>query len=192
MLMNLDREASQHTLHAGTVMFAVSLKLPALEYLLEVTGISDQPMLLPTSFWGVNTDDFKSLEGFVNRISSAILATLSNKKIDPRKKKLFQLIYQTKGAMTVAAMSDEACWTARQINRYFNDRVGLSLKEYCSILKFHASFPQIKEGRLFPEGAFADQAHFIKTIKKFSGVTPKALSKNKNDRFIQFSATPEE
>ncbi|SEA51581.1 helix-turn-helix domain-containing protein [Pedobacter hartonius] len=193
MLMSLDLKASYETLPAGIMMFAVSLKLPALEYILDTLSMTpEQPIPLPDHFWGVSAADLDDFDSFVDRISTAMLATLQTKKIDSRKKKLFDLIYDTKGSMTVAALSEQSCWSARQINRYFNERVGISLKEYCGILRFRASFLHLKEGRLFPEENFADQAHFIKSIKKLSGVTPKELSKNKNDRFIQFSAMPKE
>lgn len=193
MLMNLDLQASNETLSAGTIMFAVSLKLPALEYILDTFNItSGFPIPMPDQFWGITTDDLKDFDRFVNRISTEMLVILESKKIDGRKKKLFQLIYESKGAMTVAALAEQSYWTARQINRYFNERVGISLKEYCCILRFRASFAHLKENRLFPEENFADQAHFIKSIKKLSGVTPKEFSKNVNDRFIQFSAMPEQ
>jgi len=194
MLMSLDLKAFYETLPAGTMMFAVSLKLPALEYILDTTSsiTPEQPIPLPDDFWGVSAADLRDFNSFVDRTSAAMLTTLQTKKIDSRKKKLFGLIYDTKGSMTVAALAEQSCWSARQINRYFNERVGISLKEYCGILRFRASFLHLKEGRLFPEENFADQAHFIKSIKKLSGVTPKELSKNKNDRFIQFSAMPKE
>lgn len=73
------------------------------------------------------------------------------------------------------------------MNRYFNQTFGLSLKAYCNILRFRASIEHIKQGKLFPELNFSDQAHFIKEVKKLSGVVPKELSKNENDRFIQLS-----
>jgi AraC-like DNA-binding protein len=61
------------------------------------------------------------------------------------------------------------------------------LKAYANILRFRASFEQLHRGELYPEQNFADQSHFIREVKKLSGVTPKELNKNKNDRFIQFS-----
>ena len=42
-------------------------------------------------------------------------------------------------------------------------------------------------GKTFPELNYTDQNHFIKEVKKFSGVVPKELSKNKNDRFVLLS-----
>ncbi|HWV29535.1 MAG TPA: hypothetical protein VN038_07775, partial [Dyadobacter sp.] len=47
-----------------------------------------------------------------------------------------------------------------------------------------------REGRLFPDENYADQSHFIREIKKYAGVVPKELERNKNDRFIQFSTLP--
>lgn len=193
MLMALDLEASPATLPAGSIMFAVSLKLLAIAYIFGAFDIkAGFPVSMPDDFWGVSAEDLKDFDRFINRVSTAMLVVVKAKKIDLRKKKLFQLIYESRGSMTVAALAEESCWTARQINRYFNERIGISLKEYCCILRFRASFKQLKEKRLFPEENFADQAHFIKSIKKLSGVTPKELSKNINDRFIQFSAMPEE
>jgi AraC-like DNA-binding protein len=92
----------------------------------------------------------------------------------------------------VKALSEKAYWSSRQINRYFNQQFGLSLKAYCNILRFRAALQQIREGKLFPEENFADQTHFIKEIKKFSGVAPKELSQNRNGRFILLSALPKQ
>ena len=91
------------------------------------------------------------------------------------------------GEIGVRALSEKVFWSSRQINRYFTQQLGLSLKAYCSILRFRASLQHIAQGKLFPQLNFADQAHFIKQIKKFSGVVPKELSKNKNDRFVLLS-----
>ena len=82
-------------------------------------------------------------------------------------------------------------WSKRQISRYFKNRFGLSLKAYCNILRYRASFQQLKEQQLYPEQDYADQAHFIRDVKKYSGVTPKKLAENKNGRFIQLSTLSE-
>jgi AraC-like DNA-binding protein len=90
--------------------------------------------------------------------------------------------------MPVKELSEKVYWSSRQINRYFNQQFGVSLKAYCNILRFSASFKHISEGKLFPGQNFTDQNHFIKETKKYAGVTPKELSKNKNDRFIDITA----
>src|SRR5690606_27153327 len=101
--------------------------------------------------------------------------------IDGRKQKLFNLVYASNGSLTVNELADSVGWSNRQINRYFNQQFGISLKAYCNILRFRASLLQIRDGKLFPEQNFSDQTHFIKEIKKFSGVVPKQLFKNQND-----------
>jgi AraC-like DNA-binding protein len=127
------------------------------------------------------------MNSFCKKASQKI-KTVSTENMDNRKKKLFELIYSSHGSMTVKELSGKVYWSSRQINRYFNQQFGISLKAYCSILRFGASFKQISEGKLFPELNFADQNHFIKEIKKYAGVTPKELSKNKDDRFIDITA----
>jgi len=106
--------------------------------------------------------------------------------IDERKRNLFELIFTTNGEISVKELSERIFWSERQINRYFNQQFGLSLKTYCNILRFQASLLHIKQGELYPQLNFADQSHFIKEIKKLSGVSPKELHKNENDRFLQF------
>ena len=116
------------------------------------------------------------------------IKSIAPENIDNRKKKLFELIYSSNGSITVKELSEKVYWSSRQINRYFNQQFGISLKAYCNILRFGASFKHISEGKLFPEQNFTDQNHFIKEIKKYAGVTPKELSKNKDDRFIDITA----
>jgi AraC-like DNA-binding protein len=190
-LRGLDTEADQTVIPAKMVMFAVSFKLLAIEYLLhiKVASVLNHGYRLPADFWSVTNDDLNDFETFCHKVSLTILA-LIKPGIDSRKKKLFDLIYASNGSLTVKELSEKVFWSNRQINRYFNQQFGISLKAYCNILRFRASLQQIKAGKLFPEQDFADQTHFIKAVKKYSGVVPKELSKNQNDRFILLSALP--
>ncbi|WP_343632661.1 helix-turn-helix domain-containing protein [Fluviicola sp.] len=188
-LSGLESEPECVIFEAQTRIFAISFNLLAVEYILEqpISSILNGVSLLPVDFWGFKPEDLSDFDAFCTKSSRIILENLQKKTIDPRKQKLFELIYANKGEYTVHELSEAVNWSERQINRYFNDRFGISLKSYSTILRFRASFSQIKEGKLFPEQNFTDQAHFIKEVKKFSGVTPKELHKNTNDRFIQFS-----
>ena len=192
MLMDLDKESSQVAFPAKTVICAVSFKLLAVEYILDtsIAGQLNNPVLLPDNFWEIKSEDLNDFDGFVSKVSSKVLDIVKGKKIEDRKRNLFESIYASNGSMTVKELSEKSCWTSRQINRYFHKYIGISLKEYCNILRFYAALPQIKKGKFFPEQNFADQAHFIKAIKKRSGLTPKELNKNRNDRFIQLLALP--
>jgi AraC-like DNA-binding protein len=193
MLMGLGSVADQATLAGETVMFAVSLRLLAAEYLLRtrVADILNGVRPLPASFWNITSADLADFGQFCAKLNSTLRALLPP-IIDPRKRRLFELVYASAGTLPVHELATQSGWSSRQINRYFQEYFGLSLKTYCAILRFRAAFPQLKAGRLFPDQHFADQAHFIREVRKFSGVRPKELARNQDDRFIQFSAWPQE
>jgi len=187
-LSGIETHADKAILSAHTRMFAVSFKLLAIEYIIDqpVSDLVNYAKHLPADFWDFNPTDLQDFDLFCEKASQKI-QSLQPKEIDSRKQKLFDLIYSSNGAMTVKELSEKVAWSSRQINRYFNQQFGISLKAYCNILRFRASFDHIKEGKLFPEQNFTDQSHFIKEVKKLSGVLPKDLKQNQNDRFIQFS-----
>lgn len=192
VLLGIGTHPEQVVIAEKTKIFAVSFNLLATEYILHqsVSEFLNDAKVLPSDFWNFNVDDLNNFKKFCEKTSIKIKEELSTQKIDERKIKLFDLIYSSKGSLTVKELSEEVIWSERQINRYFNQQFGISLKSYCGILRFRASFQHIKEGKLFPEENFTDQSHFIKEIKKLSGFLPKELSQNKNDRFIQFSVLP--
>ncbi len=190
-LMGLGTEPGQHFIPPKIVMFAVSFKLLAIEYLLDIKLASfvNTAHPLPTNFWGINKTDLKDFDKFYEKLSIKMIS-LIKANIDSRKHYLFELIYASNGTLSVKELSEKVFWSSRQINRYFNEQFGISLKAYCNILRFKTSLHHIKEGKLFPQLNFADQTHFIKEVRRFSGVAPKELFKNQNDRFILLSALP--
>ncbi|MBS1636880.1 MAG: helix-turn-helix transcriptional regulator [Bacteroidetes bacterium] len=187
-LMGLETFPEQISISPHTLAFVISFKPLAVEYILH-TSIADHldsARNLPDDFWNFNEHDLKDFDAFYKKASLKIKQLLPE-DLDERKRRLFEFIYASKGSMKVAGLSENVGWSSRQINRYFNQQLGLSLKVFCKILRFRASLEHIAQGKLFPELDFTDQNHFIKEIKKFSGVVPKELSKNKNDRFILLS-----
>ncbi|MGC4038295.1 MAG: AraC family transcriptional regulator [Chitinophagaceae bacterium] len=189
VLLGLETKSDVATIPANTLMFSVSFKLLATEYIFHasLSHLLNKASYLSPGFWNVDKEHMNDFDSFCKKIAEK-LRELLPKQVDTRKQELFNLIYSSKGALTVKELSEKVFWSSRQINRYFNQQYGISLKTYCSILRFRASLDHIAEGKLFPEQNFTDQAHFIKEVKKFSGVIPKELSKNKNDRFILLSA----
>ncbi|WP_316748123.1 AraC family transcriptional regulator [Pedobacter gandavensis] len=189
VLLGLNAQALPATIPANTLMFVVSFKLPAVEYIFgeRISDIIDYGKICSSGFWGFSEIDLLDFDAFVEKATKKIESLLPL-EIDPRKAALFELIYASKGSIPVKELSEKAAWSSRQINRYFNDQFGISLKAYCNILRFRASLEHIAKGKLSPEENFFDQTHFIKEIKKFTGVVPKELLKNKNDRFILLSS----
>jgi AraC-like DNA-binding protein len=190
-MMGLGTEPGKAVIPGKSVMFAISFNLLAIEYLLDVKAASllNNAYPLPYDFWGITKDDLDDFEKFCNKASEK-MRLLIKPEIDERKRKLFELIYASNGTLSVKELSEQTFWNSRQINRYFNEQFGIPLKAYCNILRFKVSLAHLKDGKLFPELDYTDQNHFIKEVKRFSGVVPKTLSQNQNDRFILLSALP--
>ncbi|RYY56144.1 MAG: AraC family transcriptional regulator [Chitinophagaceae bacterium] len=188
MLMGLETEPEQRTIAPHTLTYSISFKPLGVEYLLSTTiaSILNTAKELPDRFWDFGESDLTNFDTFSNKARLVLTAMIPD-QVDERKRQLFQLVYASHGEMSVKELSEKVFWSSRQINRYFNQLLGLSLKTFCKILRFRESLKHIADGRLFPELNFADQNHFIKEVREFSGVVPKELAKNKNDRFVLLS-----
>lgn len=175
-------------------LFGIRFKLLAADYIIQQSVVSfcDSEEIKESSFWELDKTSFEDLESVTDKLDKRMLSILNGQKeIDSRKQKLFSLLYQTNGELTVEDYSKQVFWTSRQINRYFKSRFGTSLKSYCKILKCYASYKHIKKGQLYPEHNYFDQSHFIKDLKKVTGNKPTELFENKNDRFLQLTTISE-
>lgn len=166
---------------------SVSFNPLAIEYIFgfPVADLLNSGKRMPDDFWGFEIEDLDDFDGFCEKMTGKI-SSLLPEKVDERKRKLFELVFASDGEISVAELSEKISWSPRQVNRYFNQQFGLPLKAYCKILRFQASLSHIKDGTLYPQLNFTDQSHFIKEVKQLSGVSPKELHQNKNDRFLQF------
>ncbi|MEO8254650.1 MAG: AraC family transcriptional regulator, partial [Flavobacterium sp.] len=184
-MRGIDTMFGRITMTANTIIFSIAFKLLAVEYLFgnSVKEVLNKEINISNDFWQFQESDLKSLETFCKKATQKI-NSIAPENIDSRKKKLFELIYSSYGSITVKELSEKSYWSCRQINSYFNQQFGIPLKAYCKVLRFSASLEHLSEGKLFPEQNFTDQNHFIKEIKKYAGVTPKVLSKNEGDHFI--------
>jgi len=166
----------------------VGLRLLAVEYCLKysIAPFVNSVKQLTLSQFDIKQADLNDFAIFCFKMEAAF-STLIPHEIDRRKQQLFSLVYATEGSLRIEEYAEKSGWGSRQINRYFKEWIGISLKTYCSILRFKASISQIQKGKLFPEQNYSDQPHFIKEVKKFTGVTPKELFKRQGDKFIQIS-----
>ena len=94
-LMGLESEPTQTILPAQTLIFAVNLKLLAVEYLLGISlsGLLNQAQHLPIDFWGIKKTDLDDFDRFCDKVSEKI-KTLLPKETDDRKQQLFDLPHQ--------------------------------------------------------------------------------------------------
>ncbi|WP_335317830.1 DUF6597 domain-containing transcriptional factor [Pedobacter terrae] len=169
-------------------MFAVSFYPTAAEYLFKESfaDLHNKRHVFEDHFIGFCKADMDDFSAFYDKTCTTV-THLMNRNIDQRRLRLFELINQYNGEIKVEALAKAIGWTARSINRYFRKWLGITLKNYIDIIKFSNALKQLKLGSLYPELDYADQSHFIKAVKKFSGSKPTVLAWNKNDRFIQLT-----
>lgn len=87
-------------------------------------------------------------------------------------------------ATSVTELASIACLSKKQFERLFNELVGANPKEYARIVRFQKSLKLLQHhsedtnlARLAYQCGYADQSHFIREFKQFSGYTPLSLLK---------------
>ncbi|QMW02496.1 helix-turn-helix domain-containing protein [Spirosoma foliorum] len=191
-LFGLSTHSLDITIPKGGVLFGVRFKLLAVEYLLKTTLPTNSIQKPSTNFWDVEVQAQTPLDRFVNLMSALLEQQLKLSIIDPRKRKLSEFVYNSKGAVSVHDLALETGWSTRQINRYFRATVGLPLKRYLEQLQFFSSLSQIGQGEFYPLAYYYDQSHFIRQTKKHTGSTPKQLYQQRAVRFVQVGQYTEE
>lgn len=176
-----------------TEIFAVRFKPLAIELLenINLKSLLNSSTYLDTDFIGIDNLVFDNFKDFCKHIENYLQNRIEKSKtLNDLKIRLFNEIFK-KEIFNVQELSEKVFWTSRQINRYFNLTFGLSLKEYLNILRCNQTYKDISNNKLSPQSKYFDQSHFIKEIRKYTGVTPTELYKNRNDRFLQLSTVKE-
>jgi AraC-like DNA-binding protein len=171
----------------NTKIFAVRFKPLATELLegVNLKSLLNSSANLGEEFLGIDNLTFDNFNDFCNHIENYLKNRIGKIKIiSDFKIRLFNEIFK-KETFNVQELSEKSFLTSRQINRYFNITFGLSLKEYLNIIRCYETYKDISNNKLSPQSTYFDQSHYIKEIKKFTGVTPKELNRNENDRFLQ-------
>jgi AraC-like DNA-binding protein len=98
-----------------------------------------------------------------------------------------RLIHKTPGSITVKQLLEQLNISERHFERRFSQAVGISPQFYIRVKRFNEAVRLMKRGQfkkltdLAHALNFYDQAHFIRDIKAFSGITPKSLSQKEGD-----------
>ncbi len=87
-------------------------------------------------------------------------------------------ILKHRGQVKVKELTEQLFITERTLERDFMSQVGLTPKQFAKIIQFQCSLNQLTQKKInkltevgFDSG-FADQSHFIRTFKKYTGQTP--------------------
>lgn len=105
---------------------------------------------------------------------------------------VIEIIEEASGNIEISELSKMVGISDRTLRNYFYKNVGCSPKEYIQLLRLKQSIYQMKNSEdnlteITYSQNFSDQAHFTKSIKNNTGLSPKELQKKIPDfRFLQF------
>jgi len=106
---------------------------------------------------------------------------LQNAAINPdyRIKLAINLILQTNGTMSIQELREKLGVTERTLERHFLKEIGITAKQFARIIQFRSAMTQMTETDYVNltdvgyDNRFADQSHFIRSFKRYTGKTPR-------------------
>ncbi len=125
----------------------------------------------------------RTIEDRINMISNLLLLYFDKQKLDLEIRQAIESIIQTKGQESVRSVREKLNLNIRTFERRFKHETGLTAKQFAKIIQFQASLQQLsikdytKLADIVYQNGFADQSHFIKVFKAFTGKTPKMFNK---------------
>lgn len=117
----------------------------------------------------------------INLLADFLYARFQAKKqlIDFKIRQSLQLILDNKGQLSIGKVCEDLKLNERTFERRFVNEVGISAKKFSQIIQFQHTLEQLtvkdysKLTDIVYTNGFADQSHFIKVFKAFTGKTPK-------------------
>ncbi|UYQ91693.1 helix-turn-helix transcriptional regulator [Chitinophaga horti] len=103
-----------------------------------------------------------------------------------------KLITDASGIVTIKGLLQELSVTERTLERRFKTSVGIGPKRFADVVRMTIAAKQVqacrKEGfaGLAYDGGYYDQAHYIKSFKKYTGITPQQYQSITNPLALNF------
>jgi AraC-like DNA-binding protein len=107
------------------------------------------------------------------------------KKLSQPKRSLLPVIAGIQahnGQLSVNALAQKYFTTIRQLERSFNQHMGISPKEFINLVRYQSTFQKIRHNtanksllEIAFESGYYDHSHLTNEIKKYTGVAPTQL-----------------
>lgn len=181
----LDLPANQYFF--GVVFHPLAAKSIFKVNLNELTNqCVDLTLILPefSSVWHQMAEQSAFMER-VNILAEWIIQEISD--LSPREHMINRFLNpDTTFISTVSELSNRLCYSSRQLSRKFFDIIGMNCEQMLSYMKYLKSIELIYHTELpLTEIAyrcsFADPAHFSRTFKDFTLLSPKEYRQKKSD-----------
>ena len=121
-----------------------------------------------------------SMEEQINLISASLLKTAEqhSDKQDTITNFAISEITRGKGDISFAELQKQLQFSERTLERRFKQSIGISAKLFSRICRFQESLNQLRKNNydklsdIAYENGYADQSHFIRSFKEFTGFSP--------------------
>jgi AraC-like DNA-binding protein len=111
-------------------------------------------------------------------IEEALCARIDRLGLDPRVERAVAAIRDARGQVSIAALAWQTGLGDRQLERRFQDTVGIGPKAFARVVRLQALLEEAAAARapawaaLAADLGFADQSHLIREVTALAGVTP--------------------
>lgn len=158
---------------------AALFKMPASELRNQIIECAD---CFGTHFEGVN-DEIACSPAIHDKIRAAEHFLLSQLRVAGSSNALVtntvNIIHTQNGLVSVAQLTAVTGTTERQLQRKFEEHIGISPKRYAGIIRMQYALRMLRKKSTYLslagiacESGFFDQAHLIREMKNLSGLTP--------------------
>ena len=110
-------------------------------------------------------------------VQSYLVSLLIDKPTDKLIKNITEEIHKTNGLLKIEDIAQSANISKRQLERRFNEIIGVSPKKFSTIVRFQQAIQLFEKNdtltALAYDSGYFDQAHFIKEFQTFTGLTPE-------------------
>lgn len=121
-----------------------------------------------------------SIEETINLLAASLLNTAqhNSNRQDAITNFAVNEILTGKGVISFSALQKQLQLSERTLERRFKQSIGISAKFFSRICQFQESLSQLRKNKydklsdIAYENGYADQSHFIRAFKEFTGVSP--------------------
>lgn len=149
-------------------------------------------VLKTAEIWGKDAEQLEEILHLASNISEAInsIESFLLKKILPDQTDqllAFALheIMSSGGKLSIKRLCEDTTYGRRSLEMKFKKRIGLSPKVLCRIIRFQQIFKYWSHENsslttLAYQSGYADQSHFIRDFKQFTGISPSKYKQEKH------------
>ncbi len=126
-------------------------------------------------------ESLDSASEIITKVKQLITAKLNFNDFDERFFAAWKMMIMNKGNLRIDNIAEDINISTRRLEQLYKDAIGFSPKLYGQVVRFQKSlFDHVvkNESLLRTPLSYFDQAHFIRNVKRFTGMTPTQLSRS--------------